>query len=253
MPNSDGPDQIQNADFKVEGGDDAARSMINEVQNSSGGDFGLRILPREEAIEPGDNYIETFPQTNENGSEAGQGGIIEIPSLTPQAEGGDLEITSGDDGGEDLGYRHPIANLAEEYMGRKPHLETGYMAGVPNPGRVAQAHFASMVIKGRGMPEIGNNSGHYLAAQLDDHPELFQKIELEGRDNSELRAGDIVFGFRQPMAGHGFSMVGIVNNKGDITWANSQKDGVIDNVSKDKFFSVGSIRKYVAYRQDLLG
>lgn len=103
------------------------------------------------------------------------------------------------------------------------------------------------------MPEIGSNSGHGLAAQLNEHPELFQKIDIKDRKSDDLRAGDLVFGFRQPEAGHGHSMVGVVNNKGSITWANSRKDGLIDNVSKDQFFENKSIRKYVAYRQDLLG
>lgn len=234
MPNSEGieqPEQIKPAADNT----DSSEVFLNELTQSSPTDLGTLTLKH--------------PSDNSDLNKDSGGDFIEIPDLSGANDNTDLTIDSG----KDYGYRHPIADLAEKYEGTRPHLETKMMAGIPNPGRVAQAHFASVLIQDRGMPDIGDINGHKLASQLDKNPELFQKIDIDDRDSSELRAGDIVFGFRQPDAGRGHSTIGVVNNKGSVTWANSAKNGQVDTVSKEKFFENNAIRKYVAYRQDLLG
>lgn len=247
MPNSEGIERPEKIDVQADTPDasDALRVEANQ------------LIPTESFGNGSDNTNHSgdvdIPVIEGTGTISRvEDGVLNIPGLSPESDGDSLNKLTLEEP-EDDGFRHPMAYLAEEYEGRKPHLETGKMANIPNPGRVAQAHFASLVIQGRGNPDIGSNNGHQLASQLEDNPELFEEIKIDGRDSSDVRAGDIVFGFRHANAGRGHSMVGIVNNQGKITWANSNKDGEIDTVSKEHFFGSPSIRHYVAYRQDLLG
>jgi hypothetical protein len=176
----------------------------------------------------------------------------------PSGSGSGLDLPSisvGNDRGERttaLSYTDPMAVAAENMLGERPYKNSTLLANVDNPGRVAQADFVSQVLAARGFPEdIASGSGHLLSAKMDERSDLFEKIPIENRNLSELRPGDIVFGFRSPTPGYGHSQVGIVGKDGDIVWADSNKDGLISKVSQDQFTRSPSLRSFVAYRSFL--
>lgn len=120
MPNSEGLDQPQKTAEASDNNVESSKNFIAELTPSTPTDLGSITLN---------------PKTNNDGNGQSGSDFLEIPHLGPDnANDGTHDLTI--ENGEDLGYKHPIADLAEEYEGKRPHLETGMMAGVQNPAKL---------------------------------------------------------------------------------------------------------------------
>ena len=234
---------------------------IGEESRAGASDSTQAFLEELRPVSGQDRSNQQEPKVTPLGeSQLGTVGMLDIPTLIPSAggeAGTDAPVKKGHQSLEEMrrdgvSLQNPIANLAEEQMGERPYKTSAAMRGVQNPGEVAQADFVSKVLAERGFdPEIGNINGHVLAHNLDERPDLFEKIDIKGKDFSELQPGDLLFGFRSEVPGRARSQVGVVGNDGNIVWASSRDDGQIQKVSQQRFSSDPSLRRFVAYRNFL--